>query len=274
RIAHLRENLTTLALWRNTIPNVDAVDILLGDPSMFPNLRCLSVHSSRTKHPFWKVIQDRFPNLVSLFVRLDAYGAPGRYILKNIEILGIYTLAGFQLECPSLKHFHVSLAKSTAVRDFIMEHGHQLRSFVGVTPASIKAKTDVWHSTFPNLITYGCRIGTGLRSDPPPDHPLRHLRFFANHNSLTPGQVMSEIDAYPFPGLESVHTVMNDLRHGTVNELRARCQKRGIRLEAVVDGTSVVVQPPRLKMDYIKSAFRMCTLPCWLPCANKGPYDD
>ncbi|KAG8847360.1 hypothetical protein FRB91_011860 [Serendipita sp. 411] len=66
RITHLKENLTTLALGFSTPAGNDATDILLDNPSMFPNLKCLSVGSSRTKRSFWKVIQDKFPNLISL----------------------------------------------------------------------------------------------------------------------------------------------------------------------------------------------------------------
>ncbi|KAG8849357.1 hypothetical protein FRB91_010025 [Serendipita sp. 411] len=273
RITHLKENLTTLALGFSTPAGNDATDILLDNPSMFPNLKCLSVGSSRTKRPFWKVIEDKFPNLISLTVRLDVYGEPGRYVLKKLEILSIFSLEGFQLVCPSLKHLHLYAASSVAVHEFIMEHGHQLESFIGPIPRLIETRQDVWSSTFPNIVAFGCRMRMGpRRAVPPPYHPLRHLRLTSDHNSLRPEQVIAEIDAYGFPGLESVQLNLDDLRRGTANDLRTRCRKRGIRLVEIVDGRTAAVSPPRPIMASIGTAFFMCTLPCWWFCIDKDEW--
>ncbi|KAG8847934.1 hypothetical protein FRB91_011293 [Serendipita sp. 411] len=281
RIAHLRENLTTLALGFNTSADTNATDIVLENPSVFPNLRCLSVGSTRTKRPFWKVIQDEFPNLVSLTIRLNVYGEPGRYVLKKIEILSLLLLDGFQLVCPSLKHLHFYSANSVAAHQFITAHGYLLRSFIVSFPGSIETQEDVWSSTFPNLVTFGCRMGKrSHRAVPPSDHPLRHLRLTSDHDSLRPEQVMDEIDAYGFPGLVSVQIRMNDMRQGTANDLKTQCRERGIRLVEIVDGTTFVegrtaaVSPPRSMMTYIGTAFLLCTLPCWWPCIDKDSRED
>ncbi|KAG8819749.1 hypothetical protein FRC19_009571, partial [Serendipita sp. 401] len=266
RIAHLKENLTTLALGLSTQWIADTLDILLDNPSMFPNLRCLSLWSNRTTRPFWKVIQDEFPNLVSLTVRYDVDGEPGVYVLRNLEILSIYMLDGFQLECPSLKHLHISYTTSVVAHQFIMEHGRQLESFIGELPGSIETK-DLWSSIFPNVVTFGCWMHiVHCRVFPPSDHPFRHLRLRADYNSLAPEQVLTEIDAYRFSGLESVQVKMSDMRQGTVNELRAGCRERGIRLTEIDDGTPFIEQQPRKAMDYIRMSFTSCTLLCLFPC--------
>ncbi|KAG8828323.1 hypothetical protein FRC18_009777 [Serendipita sp. 400] len=266
RIAHLRENLTTLALGFTTSAGTVATDILLENPSMFPNLRCLSVGSTRTKRSFWKVIQDEFPNLVSLTVRLNVYGEPGRYVLKKLEILSLLSLDGLQLVCPSLKHLHFGSTTSASVREFIVGHGHQLESFIGSIWPFLIRKEPVWSSIFLNLVMAGCSMRLGPRAVPPPDHPLRHLRLTAGHNGWKPEEVMAEIDAYAFPEIESVHINMNEMKYGTANELRSQCRKRGIRLVKIVDGKPAVIPPPRPMKNYIKTAFRLCTLPCRWPC--------
>ncbi|KAG8847936.1 hypothetical protein FRB91_011295 [Serendipita sp. 411] len=258
RIAHLKENLTTLALGYNTQWGAEALDILLDDPSMFPNLRCLSLGSNRTTRPFWKVIQDEFSNLVSLTIRYGGYGKPGVYVLKKLEILSIYTLDGFQLVCPSLKHLHIHYTKGHAADDFIMEHGHQLQSFIGFTESPLYSNKGFWSLIFPNLVTFGC--GTWIKPSPAPsNHPLRHLRLISAYNSLTPEHVMARIDAYTFPGLESIQIIMNDMAQGTTDELRARCRERGVRLIEIVDGIAIIRQQPRTTIDYIKT-FSLCIL--------------
>ncbi|KAG8828324.1 hypothetical protein FRC18_009778 [Serendipita sp. 400] len=266
-IAHLKENLTTLALGSSTPPYIDALDVLLEDPSMFPNLCCLSIHSSRTTRPFWKVIQDEFPNLISLTVRSDAYGSPGRYVLKNLEILSIPSLAGFELVCPSLKHLCYHSIQWTQAREFILRHAHQLQSFIGFIPVPPNREENVWSSVFPSLVMSGGSMRYGPpRGVPPPGHPLRHLRLTPKYTGWKSEDVMREIDAYGFPEIKSVHVNMNEMRYGTTDALRARCRRRGIRLVEIVDGKPPLIPPPRPMKDYIKTAFRFCTLPCWWPC--------
>ncbi|KAG9053041.1 hypothetical protein FS842_008763 [Serendipita sp. 407] len=273
RIAHLRENLTTLALGSNTSAGTTATDILLENPSMFPNLRCLAVVSTRTKRPFWKVIQDEFPNLVSLTVRLNVYGDSGRYVLKKIEILSLLNLSGFQLVCPSLKHLHFHSISLVGTQQFITAHGHLLESFIVSFLGPMRRQEDVWSSIFPNLITFGCWMGQGPhRAVPPSDHPLRHLRLTSDHDSLRPEHVMAEIDAYGFPGLESVQINMNDMRRGTANDLRVQCRKRGIHLVEVVDGTTVEVSPPRPIMASIGMVVFRCNLPYWWLCWDRDEW--
>ncbi|KAG8815405.1 hypothetical protein FRC17_000726, partial [Serendipita sp. 399] len=44
------------------------LDILLDNPSSFPNIRCLSVVAPRERSTFWQDLQDAYPKLVSLTV--------------------------------------------------------------------------------------------------------------------------------------------------------------------------------------------------------------
>ncbi|KAG8827168.1 hypothetical protein FRC18_009920 [Serendipita sp. 400] len=268
RIAHLKENLTTLALGLNPW-NTNPVDILLENPSIFPNLRCLSIYSSRSKRPFWQVIQDEFPDLISLTIHHDTYEQPGRYVLKSLEILSISRIDRVQLVCPSLKHLRLrSTTNPAAELEFIKEHGHQLQSFIGSlwTLLNVRKEEDIWSLIFPNLVMSGCSMRYERRAVPPPGHPLRHLRFFAGHDKWTPDNVMVELDAYGSPGIESVHINMTEMRHGTADDLRAQCRKRGIRLVEIVDGKPVVVPPPKPTMESIREGIILCTLPCTLPC--------
>ncbi|KAG8781834.1 hypothetical protein FRC15_008031 [Serendipita sp. 397] len=51
-----RSPASTLTSGFNLHSNIEAVNILLENPSIFPNLRCLSLYSSQTKWPFWKFL--------------------------------------------------------------------------------------------------------------------------------------------------------------------------------------------------------------------------
>ncbi|KAG8831035.1 hypothetical protein FRC17_003811 [Serendipita sp. 399] len=153
-IAHLGSTLTTLTYCPY---DAEFLDKLLDNSSTFPNLRCLCLSSANGRWTFWETIQNEFPNLVSLTVHAKARGAPGRYVLRSLEILDVDSWEGFQLVCPSLKHFALGYSNSIAVREFVIEHGHQLESFISPTwlPRSSPTPEDFWSSICPNLVTFG-----------------------------------------------------------------------------------------------------------------------
>ncbi|KAG8827171.1 hypothetical protein FRC18_009923 [Serendipita sp. 400] len=259
RIAHLKGNLTTLALGSHTY-DTNALDILFENPSTFPNLQCLSVYSTQTIRPFWQVLQDEFPNLISLTVRSYSRGTSVVCVLKKLEILSICSFGGFRLVCPSLKHLHIRSSRWYTESLLLKEHSQQLQSFMGLISPTLSRETNILSSVFPNLVLSGCSM-MSERGVPPPGHPLRHLRLFPNDNEWKPKDVMAEIDAVGLPELESVHINMNHLVHGTADDLRARCRKRGIRLVEIVDGIRAAVLPPQPKKAFIKTEIRFRTLP-------------
>ncbi|KAG8798839.1 hypothetical protein FRC17_007307, partial [Serendipita sp. 399] len=159
-IAHLGATLTTLAFGHSYGSDHEFINKFLDNSSSFPNLQCLSLHSTNTRKSFWKTMQTDFPKLVSLTVRSKAHGVPGRYILRNLEILEIDDWQGFQLVCPSLKHLSIRFNNSFTVHEFLVDHGHQLESFIvdPYPPTMITNPKDFWFTTFPHVVTFGKRI--------------------------------------------------------------------------------------------------------------------
>ncbi|KAG8809074.1 hypothetical protein FRC17_003630, partial [Serendipita sp. 399] len=104
------------------------MDIVLGSPQSFSNLRCLSVASILSRGPFWSIIQDHFAQLVSLTVRGFAGFEVGTYTLKNVEFLDVGIWRQMRLSCPSLRHLALLRGDPAAVAAFLEEHGYLLES--------------------------------------------------------------------------------------------------------------------------------------------------
>ncbi|KAG8821848.1 hypothetical protein FRC17_009716, partial [Serendipita sp. 399] len=237
-IAHLGGALTTLTYCPYDHNDDAFATAFVENAWNFPNLKCLRLSLVSATWPFWETIQNEFPNLVSL--TLNVYyrvrGAPGRYVLRNLETLDIPNWEGFQLVCPSLKHLALGYSTSDAVCEFVIEHGHQLESLLlPVWPKSIAFPEDFWETICPNIVTFGKDINMTTPSCPP-DHPLRHLLLLSEER-LTPEIFMAKIGS--FPQIQSFHIREEDLIVGTIDQLKRRCQRKGIRLVEIVSGEEV-----------------------------------
>ncbi|KAG8815406.1 hypothetical protein FRC17_000727 [Serendipita sp. 399] len=207
------------------------LDTVLDNPSSFPNLRCLSLVSTRSRRPFWEAIQDGYPRLVSLTIKQYSGDYSGYYRLPNVEILDLDSWGEFRLSCPSLKHFAIRHRRNDLVTEFIMEHGHQLESIILDTYGNLSVvgqPQKLW-SLFPNIQTLG--IQAKLSVSPPHGHPLRHLRLFPSFRSLEIEEVLTEVAK--FPEITHVHIRPDELISGTMDELRARCLKRNVEVVEV-----------------------------------------
>ncbi|KAG8819586.1 hypothetical protein FRC17_010383 [Serendipita sp. 399] len=116
--------------------------------------------------------------------------------------------------------------------DFLVEHGQQLESLSlhGVDLSSLMMQRDRLWEMFPKVETLGKQEMASFPT-PPPDHPLRHLRIFSDHQSLDTGTIISNLNC--FPRVSHVYLQLDDLEFHSVNELRARLIRRGIRIVEV-----------------------------------------
>ncbi|KAG8821846.1 hypothetical protein FRC17_009714 [Serendipita sp. 399] len=246
RIAHLGETLTTLVYHHYFGSNDGFINELMDNSSTLLNLKCLALSSTNTRKSFWKTLQEDFPNLVSLTILSKPNRGRGRYVLRRLEILDIHDWEGFQLVCPSLKHLAIKPGNSVEVYKFVVEHGHQLESFIAPEwpPRFRVVPADFWSTTFPNIITLG-RPATGRPINCPSDHPLRHFLLTSVHQGTLLEHMLSEIDS--FPQIRSVHIQTKDLLVDVVNEFRRRCEEKGIQIVEIVNGEIECVPLSRLK---------------------------
>ncbi|KAG8819588.1 hypothetical protein FRC17_010385 [Serendipita sp. 399] len=263
-------NLTTLAFSYRTAPNSDATEVLLDNPSLFPNLQSLSLWSIRTKRPFWKILQDDFPQLIALSVRYYVGNCAGPHTLWRLEILDINAWRGVQLSCPSLKHLSIRSGLSDEAQQFVQEHSHQLESLLLDTYMhSLFMNNPRFWTTFPNLVTLGKPSGM-IPSLTISGHPFSHLRVFSWYTSLEVDQLVAEIDSCP--NITHIHIPTDSLRNESIGQLRNRCKERNIE---VVELPKMRVIPSTPK----SSAWGTCceitclvvTCPCWLPYLLCGP---
>ncbi|KAG8798096.1 hypothetical protein FRC17_007564, partial [Serendipita sp. 399] len=230
----ISSNLTTIdlgsyAYWPNS-------PLLLDNPKAFPNVRCLSLPGLVNVRSFWRALQDGYPQLVSLTIRYNIMPAgAGDYVFPNLEILNLYSWGYQRLSCPSLKHFAIRMW-STSIAEFVTKHGHQLQSFVldqRITSSLIWSMPgDLLRTTLPNLQMFGGEISSTLPS-PPPGHPLRHLRLFAQACSLDIHGVLKRLE--PFPEITHLHIQFSEFGSSTINDLREHCIKRKIKLVDVLN---------------------------------------
>ncbi|KAG8809898.1 hypothetical protein FRC19_004919 [Serendipita sp. 401] len=260
--------LTTLAFGLVLIHQTGAVDLLLDQSSIFPNLRCLAFADAASQQPFWRGIQDGFPKLVSLTVRRHRQSFGGLYTLDNLQLLDVEAWRGFQLSCPSLKHLCISGGSSLATEEFLHSHSHQLESFLSdsFSPSlsSCENSLQFW-SAFPNLELLGMRAGLSRLQEPPAGHPLRYIQLSSFFESPRPDEVLPEIE--PFRGITRLYLMppIPGSRVGTltVDDLRDTCLARGIE----------IVKLPRVKQRatstkrfyWILDVAICLTCPCWFP---------
>ncbi|KAG8826491.1 hypothetical protein FRC18_010060 [Serendipita sp. 400] len=262
RIAHdstFSRNLTTI-IFGDEHP-CEWVDLLFSDPSAFPNLRCLSLLSARSNLPFWEVIQIGFPQLTALTIRYFAPDQPRHYTLKNLEFLDVATMKPLRLSCPSLKHLSIRHGGTSAIMDFLTEHGPQLESISlqGAVLSTLMAQTDRLWSVFPNVKMFG-KQATVTLPIPPLGHPLRHLRLFSRRNSLDADTIISGLNS--FPEVSYLHVQSDDLDSITMRGLREQCLRRGVEVVKVLGMRSL---PTSRVTSFITMAALSITCPCWVP---------
>ncbi|KAG8811026.1 hypothetical protein FRC19_004140 [Serendipita sp. 401] len=274
----IARNLITLAFGSAYSHQGEAIDTLLDNASSFPNLRCLSLSRIGCSRPFWKAIQDGFPDLIALtLLNHPVYGYDtGHYRLANLEILDIPPWHGCQLSCPSLKHLCIRELCNETVAEFLFKHGHQLESLLLdcdlKTNLILKIFPRFW-STFPNLQTFGKRLGLPpTLQAPPSSHPLQKLRIFSRIRCLDPVAILEELDF--LRQITHVYLIVEDLQVGAEiqgkRELMRCCRKRGVELVALPmenKGRSKT----KLR-SWIVATVLAITCPCWCPFAMWFSY--
>ncbi|KAG8752180.1 hypothetical protein FRC14_007273 [Serendipita sp. 396] len=259
-----------------------SLDTLLKNPSSFCNVRCLSLPNVKGDGSFWQELQDGYPQLVSLTIRQYAGGDTGRYTFENLEILDISIWKSFRLSCPSLKHFAFRYGCTPPIAEFLMEHGHQLESLFLDDYALIGAEVclkdlwmtgkdaqtmrkDIW-ALFPNIQTLGI-APEPLRFTLPHEHPLRNLRLLPYGRTLNTDRVLEALES--LPGVARVHIQSNDLKPGTLDDLRAQCLERNVEVVAVMNGKVIEYPTVPSFVGWIAVAL---TCPCWAPFLFCSPF--
>ncbi|KAG8782881.1 hypothetical protein FRB91_002306 [Serendipita sp. 411] len=253
----LSHKLTTLILSQDA--HRHGIDVVLENPSSFPNLRCLSVVSTRTRQPFWEAIQNGYPQLVSLTIRNYVGNSGGAYKLNHLEILDLDSWMHFRLSCPSLKHIAVRNGRGGPLTEFLMEHGHHIESILidgNVLIPAVAQRHDLG-STFPKIQTFGRQAGMPIW-EPLRGYPIKHLRVFPRHNYLDVEGILKEVDL--FTEVTTVHVRPADLKSGTMGELRARFQERSIQ---VVDVPNIRPVSDSKLPSIMSWLGVICTCPCW-----------
>ncbi|KAG8826488.1 hypothetical protein FRC18_010057 [Serendipita sp. 400] len=238
------------------------IDALLDNPSSFPRLRCLSLLSTRSRRPFWRRLEEGYPQLVSLTIRQYVCGDEGQYTLENLEILDISSWRDLELSCPSLKHLSIRQACTDTVIEFLMKHGDQLESLLLDDNALFRLllRSEQFWTMFPNIQTLGKQAGGKAPPIPPPNHPLRHLRLLSHPKLLTISMILKDLDW--FSGVTHLHVRPVDLHTDTMEQLRARCMERKVKVVEVPN--LKLVSTPRLG-SIVASMVLAVTCPCWLP---------
>ncbi|KAG8751028.1 hypothetical protein FRC14_008188 [Serendipita sp. 396] len=252
-------NLTTIIL--GEYRNWESVEVLLDNPSSFPNLRCLSLLSTRCRRPFWKCIEDGYPQLVSLTIRYFVDGITGDYTLKNLEILDTTFWRGFRLSCPSLKHCSIRYGCTDSVMEFFVEHGHQLESIIFEDYVDLDGMTRpdrIW-SIFPNIQTIGKRADGNILSPPPIHHPLRHIQLFSYRKILSINAILTELNS--LPAITSIHIWPTELHDITLEDVKSRCRGRNIEVVEVLK-----MEPDLVSNASIVAFIRRCWIPALVDC--------
>ncbi|KAG8825056.1 hypothetical protein FRC19_000493 [Serendipita sp. 401] len=180
-------HLTTLVLCDGNAgrTRIDAaIQILLDQAALFKGLRCLSVAPREPLFGFWKKLQVAFPDLIALSVA-HAIEQPMILSMERLEVLDFKPWDArrnhldLKLSLPSLRHLSLRGTFHFAMKDFLIEHGHQLESCLFEEPPwSVRdfEETMFW-SIAPNLQLFGLSRNTqALLKGPPRDYPLRHVR--------------------------------------------------------------------------------------------------
>ncbi|KAG8801440.1 hypothetical protein FRC17_006656, partial [Serendipita sp. 399] len=247
------------------------IDGLLENPTSFPNLRSLSFLSTRTKLPFWKCIEEGYPQLVSLTIRYQVEDDTGSYCLKNLEILDIQYWSGFRLSCPSLKHCSLRGGVTDVMMEFLMAHGHQMESILFDHCLNFEAANnlhDIW-GMFPNVRMLGKQADGKPISKLPSGHPIIHIELFMQYRKISTEMVLKEVD--PLATVRTIHLRAGAL-DGTLDDLRRLFRERGIDIVEVPNPKRP--SPSRLP-SLFKGLLLTVTCPFWFPlvcCVIVGDY--
>ncbi|PVG02879.1 hypothetical protein CPB86DRAFT_779748 [Serendipita vermifera] len=179
----MSNSIVTLAIGGNlgTVGQCPIELLLQGEEINFPSLRCFTLGwfpptTSPVLHNFWDRINQKFPQLVSLTLRLIP-APPGHVSLPNLQTLDFFPQdrSDITYDLPSLKH--CSLHGVVWV-DHILESCSQSLESLIVHTGGIALNTEFW-KRYPLLQMMGISAFSNafdVTNSPPSDHPLSHLQ--------------------------------------------------------------------------------------------------
>ncbi|KAG8791198.1 hypothetical protein FS842_011269 [Serendipita sp. 407] len=242
-------SITTLTLGGGLWSTPAAIDLLLDNYLVFPELACLSISrtSTNSNRPFWQRLQDGFPQLISLTIRQNSNDEFGTFLFPKLRFLDMHAWKNFQLQCPSLRHLSVQNDCPQNVDEFLSHHGHQLQSlFLEWSDSqTFSSQPNLFWNTCPNVTTFGTHCSLyGLRT--PPDHPLRHLRLFTNPYTKS-DTILPALDV--FPNITHLYITQQGLKDISVIELSFILSGRGVRLVEVAGAEGTITSPQNVPWD-------------------------
>lgn len=219
-----------------------------------PALQYLRIDSERETSGTWAILEDRFPNLVSLSV-LNCSVPLRRVTFPRLEILSIRDDVAFKsdlplnLKLPRLKHCAIKVPKLDT-HQFFVDHGHQLESLTIVMNRQRFQDDSGFWELFPGLLTLETGYLMLKRLSPPPvDHPLRLLVLLDLANNW-PKDIIRSIIA-KFPNLQRVCVAESALTPPKHRSLRHLVTEHGITFT-----THALLLPPKSSKRGIRWAER------------------
>lgn len=216
-----------------------AITDLLENPREFPQLRSLSIASSRVPPNFWTRLKKGFSQLISLTL-LCPVNQSGSLSLPRLKILDIVWHPDIALNLPSLRHCSLRhLKRMASIAPFLRAHGERLESLLfsqpwtplNYIPSDSRLDDSIWIMC-PNLSTLGCPLPHFSYLDSPLDnHPLSHFRLGINRSTYKNNR--DQLSALNKFKVKSILIEFGRLNEEEVAELKTFCDNNGVDLKWV-----------------------------------------